>query len=324
MSIDIRPFLHDEAEDWDAFCAGSYQATLLHTRRFLSYHGDRFLDRSLVLEAGQRWLGLLPAAQHPADPKCIVSHPGVTYGGIVHQGGLVGGKMVEALSAICRHYAEVGYEKLIYKAIPSFYHLTPAQDDIYALYRLGAPRIRCDLSSTIDLERRRPVSDRRKRSLKRANKAGVEIQTGIEFVPELWRVLTDNLMQKHQTSPVHSLAEITLLAERFPDAIRCIVGTLDGRVEAGVLLFCMPGIVHAQYIASSITGYDVSALDAIFDYCIAEAKNAGKRWFNFGISTEDGGMVLNEGLYSFKTEFGGGGTLHEFFEIDLQRISNAS
>jgi hypothetical protein len=37
-----------------------------------------------------------------------------------------------------------------------------------------------------------------------------------------------------------------------------------------------------------------------------------------GISTEQQGTVLNDGLYRFKSEFGGGGVVHEFFEIDLR------
>ena len=38
---------------------------------------------------------------------------------------------------------------------------------------------------------------------------------------------------------------------------------------------------------------------------------------DFGISTEDGGAVLNEGLVCFKEEFGGGGVVHEVFTLDL-------
>ncbi len=324
MNLKPRSYKHVDAEAWDAFCGAAYQATFLHSRRYLSYHGERFVDRSLVLECEKKWMGIFPAALQPNDDSCVVSHPGITYGGILHKKELVGERMITALSMICEHYAEQGYEKLRYKATPWFYHTTPAQDDIYALYRIGAQRIRCDLSSTIDLKNRQPVSNRRKRSLKKALRAVTEVSEGIEYLPDFWKVLADNLKQKHQTTPVHTLAEITTLAERFPDSIRCVVGYVDGALVAGVLLFKTSTTTHAQYIASSSAGYDVSALDAIFEHCILQALNEGKRWFNFGVSTESGGHVLNDGLYRFKSEFGGGGAVHEFFEIDLRKVTDVA
>lgn len=324
MSLLLRPYEPCDTETWDAFCDASHQATFLLSRRFLSYHGDRFTDRSLVIEEDGEWIGLFPAALHPGDERCVVSHPGVTYGGILHQGGLRGDRMIEAIRLLCQHYTAQGYAKLVYKVLPWFYHTTPAQDDIYALFRLGALRVRCDLSSTIDLERRLPVRARRKRSLKKALRAGIVISEGSEYLPAFWEVVTDNLKRKHQTSPVHTLAEVNMLADRFPDNIRCVVGILAEKVVAGILIFATPVVDHAQYIASNEAGYDVSALDAVFEHCIATAIEDGKRWFDYGISTEDGGLVLNDGLYRFKSEFGGGGTVHEFFEIDLLEGQNGS
>jgi len=324
MNLALRSFELCDAEEWDAFCAAAHQATFLHTRRFLSYHGSRFQDRSLIIEEEERWVGIFPAALHPSDNLCVMSHPGITYGGLLHTGGLRGERMILALSAIQRHYAALGHVKLIYKAVPSFYHQAPAQDDLYALFRLSALRTRCDLSSTIDLQRRLPVSERRRRSLKKALKAGIEIREGCESLPALWQVVTNNLARKHGSSPVHTLAEMSLLIERFPDCIRCVCGVLNDTVVAGVLLFSTPFVSHAQYIASSEVGYETSALDAVFEHCMATAIKEGKRWFDFGISTENAGMLLNDSLYHFKSEFGGGGFVHEFYELDLRGCQDAN
>jgi hypothetical protein len=320
--VQIRRFAHGHEQEWDSFCAEAHQATFLHTRRFLSYHGDRFRDCSLMLvDADGRTAGLFPAAIHPQDERCIVSHPGITYGGLIHRGGLRGEAMVEALDGIARYYAGEGAERLVYKPVPSVYHRVPAQDDLYALFRLGAARVRCDLSSAIDIERRLPVSKRRRRSFAKAQKAGVQVVEGLAYISPLWDVLEENLARKHGAQPVHTLDEIRLLAERFPDDIRCVCAQLDGQVVAGVLLFDTHTTRHAQYIASSARGYDVSALDAVFEACIGGAADAGKRWFSFGISTEEGGLVLNAGLYGFKSEFGGGGVAHDFYEFDLRTVS---
>ncbi len=310
-----RPYSEADAGKWDNFCAQSFMATFLHTRRFLSYHGDRFRDVSLILEEDGRCLGLLPAALDPGDATHVISHPGITFGGMIHQGALRGGRMIEALEVASRYFSGQGCRRFTYKAVPHIYHRVPAQDDLYALFRLGAIRSRCEISCAIELKNRLPASERRRRSARKAAKAGIEIAVGQRFAEALWVVLQDNLARKHDVRPVHTIAEMLQLAELFPDNIQFIAGVLRGRVEAGVVLFTAPATWHAQYIAASPAAYEVCALDAVFEYCIAESIAGGARWFDFGTSNERGGAVLNQGLYQFKIEFGGGGVAHEFYSL---------
>jgi len=317
MTLNIRPYVENYSEEWDEFCRLTLQGTFLHTRQFLSYHGDRFADCSLIIEDDGRCIGLFPAALCPVQDGVVVSHPGATYGGVVHCGGLRGGRMIETLEGICRHYRLQGLKKLIYKAIPGFYHRAPAQDDLYALFRIGGRRKRCDLSSVIDLNQRLPASERRRRSLRKAQKSDLASVWGLDFLEAFWPVLQTNLASRHDTAPVHNLEEIRLLANRFPDNIRCLVALDSSKVIAGTVLFVTHTTLHAQYIASLEAGLEKCALDMLFDNAISAAVNEGKRWFDFGISNEHEGLLLNEGLYRFKSEFGGGGYAYEFYEIDL-------
>lgn len=319
MTLMLRRFQPGDAPAWDGFVEGCLQATFLHSRRFLSYHDDRFEDVSLIVEDDGECVGVFPAASNPGDPREVISHPGLTYGGVVHRGHLRGERMIRALNAIGRWYRAAGYEHLVYKAVPSIYHRAPAQDDLYALFRLDALRTRCDLSSTVDLGNRQPVATRRLRGLKKSAKNGVEIATGIEWLAPLWDVLTHNLKRKFDAQPVHSLQEMTLLAERFPESVACVCGVVGRRVVAGVVLFETPTVAHAQYIASNEVGQDFSALDLVFDFCIRSAIGSGRRWFDFGTSNERQGRFLNEGLYEFKSNFGGGGVAHEFYTLNLRR-----
>ena len=317
----VRPFEAADAQRWDAFCDAACNATFLHTRRFLSYHGERFADRSLVVEDERgAWLGLLPAALSRDDPALVVSHPGITYGGLVHAGALRGEAMLHALQASRAHFAAAGFTRLQYKAVPHSYQRAPAQDDLYALFRLGARRIRGELSSCIDLAQASPlalpVSERRRRALKKAQRAGLSIDAGAHLAEPLWQVIEDNLARRHGARPVHTLAEITELARRFPDRIRFVAARRGDAVLAGAVLFDTGGVVHAQYIAAGEEGMAVSALDLVFDHEITRARASGARWFDFGTSNEDQGRVLNEGLHRFKSEFGAGGVAHEFYELD--------
>lgn len=315
--IAVQDFDPADAEAWDAFCGDSVQGTLLHTRRYLSYHGKRFRDRSLVVRREGDWAAVFPAAENPDDPGCIVSHPGITYGGLVHRGDARGEHAIEILRSVLAHYAAAGARRLLYKAVPAIYHRRPASDDTYALTHLGARLVRRDLSCAINLADAYPLGSRRRRGVRRAQSAGLRIERGPDHLAAFWRVLSENLAERHGVRPVHDLAEISLLAERFPEAIRCIVATDGADVVAGTLLYDTPTVSHAQYIASSPRGFEASALDAVFADAIALARQSGRRYFDFGISTEQGGTILNAGLYQFKSEFGGGGIVHDYYQIDL-------
>lgn len=314
-----RAYTGADAAAWDEFCATAPMATFLHSRRFLSYHGDRFQDVSLVIEddAGA-WLGILPAALG-REAGLVVSHPGATFGGLLHRGRLLGETMIEALACACSYLAAAGLTNLIYKAVPRIYHCRPSDDDSYALFRMGATRSRCDLSCAIDLACRGHVSERRRRCARKAAKAGVMVSFEDTALAEFWPILADNLSDRHETRPVHTLAEIELLRQRFPAQIRLVAARREGRLIAGTILFCSPRAIHAQYIAGSEASREAGALDAAFEYVIAWATTGGHRYFDFGISNEDEGRILNSGLYDFKSEFGASGVIHEFYDIDLTR-----
>ena len=55
----------------------------------------------------------------------VISHPGLSYGGVVHDGSVRGASMIGALDGISRHYRRLGYRKLRYKAVPAIYGSTP-------------------------------------------------------------------------------------------------------------------------------------------------------------------------------------------------------
>lgn len=313
----VRAFVPADSDRWDALCASSYGATFLHSRRFLSYHGSRFKDRSLIVEDDRGWLGVLPLAEDPHDPLRVVSHPGITYGGMVHDGRLRGEAMVQALHAACQALRAWGYRRLLYKPVPTMYQRAPAQDDLYALFRLDSQRARADLSSCVDLAHPLARSARRERGLKRALRAGLVLESGPQQLAELWSVLTENLRRAHNQAPVHDLQEIALLQERFPQQIQLRVARAEKRLVAGVVLFMTPKCTHAQYIASNAEGQSVGALDLVLHAAIQEARTAGVAYFDFGNSNEAQGRVLNPGLHRFKSEFGSGGVVHEHHEVAL-------
>lgn len=309
----------ERAAAWDDLVSRSCNGTFLHSRHFISHHGDRFRDRSLMIEDRRgRAAGVFPAAEDPADPAMVVSHPGLSYGGLVHDGSVLGSSMIGALEGIAAHYRQLGYRRLRYKAVPAIYHSRPADDDLYALFRLGARRCRSDLSATIDLANRGPVQQRRTRSRRRAEAAGVRIEQNWEEIGAFWPILRMNLSRRHGVAPVHSLAEIQLLHERFPDEILLIAAKIGEVAVGGVVLFATGSVLHMQYTATTDDGRAACATDLAMERAIALGGERGCRYFDFGTCTVQEGRSLAENLYQFKASFGAGGVVYDHYELDLQ------
>jgi hypothetical protein len=316
--LTVRSFTTPQAEDWDDLVHRSCNGTFLHTRRFLSYHGDRFADRSLVLHDRRgRVIGVFPAAVSPADRETISSHPGLTYGGLVHDGSVRGGSMIAALHEIAGHYRRLGYHRLRYKAVPAIYHSLPADDDLYALFRLGARQDRSDLSATVDLSNRGTVSQRRIRSRRAAKAEGVSVRSSWDEIEEFWEILEANLARRHGAAPVHSVAEIQLLHDRFPDQIILITARVGGVLTGGAVLFATGPALHMQYTATTDRGRAACTTDLVMEWGIELARRGGRRYFDFGVSTLSEGQHLDESLYQFKTSFGAGGVTYDHYELDL-------
>lgn len=323
MNFEIQPVvLPQDVAAWDRFVEASPMGTFLHTQRFLSYHGNRFTDASLWILSADEPVGLLPAAISLAADKRVISHPGLTFGGLLHQGNLKGEAMIAALQAVLAYYRAQGLEALCYKAIPAMYHPWPQQDDSYALFRLGAIRTRCDLSATVDVPNRPPWNKKRIKNMKQVEKQGITCRTGFEELPVFWPILEARLEAVHQSKPVHSLDEISMLAERFPDFIQCWVGYQNEEPVGGTVVFnhVQQGIhtvVHTQYMAASSYGATIAALDAILEDVLTWSKEKGYRYVDFGHSNMENGQILNDSLYRFKVKFGAGGAVYETYTLKL-------
>jgi hypothetical protein len=70
-------------------------------------------------------------------------------------------------------------------------------------------------------------------------------------------------------------------------------------------------------MASAEDGMRIGAIDAVLERCIALAGQSNLCYFDFGTSMEDRGTRLQSGLHRFKAEFGGGGVVHEQYELAL-------
>src|SRR5687767_4957765 len=130
MTFRIERYDSSQAKMWDEFVRVSKNGTFLFVRDYMDYHSDRFPDYSFIVWGDNAVQALLPATRVEAT---LVSHSGLTYGGLVfgHDMSLEG--MLELFPILRSELVRLGLETLVYKTIPHIYHSSPAEEDRYCL-----------------------------------------------------------------------------------------------------------------------------------------------------------------------------------------------
>ena len=296
---------------WDSFVRKSRNGTFLFLRDYMDYHRQRFTDFSLLIFHKQSLVALLPLNKE-ADGS-VASHSGLTYGGLITDKKGRAEKVMKLFECLNTWLRDAGIRRVVYRPVPWIYHEMPAEEDLYALFNVCNARLTArEISSTIAQENKLAFSQSRKDCLRKAKRAGVEVMPCNDFAA-FWDILSANLQQRYAVNPVHSLTEITTLANLFSRDIRLYAAYLDNEMVAGTVVYVMPRVVHVQYISASAKGKTVGALDVLFRYLIDEVF-VDKPYFDFGKSTEDRGRRLNEPLIFQKEGFGGRGVCYDTYE----------
>ncbi len=311
MPTRITRYDSTQKELWDSFISNAKNSTFLFMRDYMDYHSDRFTDCSLLFWNKEKLTAVLPAN---INNEALVSHSGLTYGGIIISTETRAADMIEMFTALHSYIKEcLGVTKFIYKPLPYIYCSIPSEEPLYALFRAGAQITARAISTTIDNNCPIGFSTLRKRGIKKANSHGVICAQSDDFC-SFWKILENVLESRHNCSPVHSIEEIELLHKRFPENIRLFTATIEDSIEAGIVVYETSQVAHFQYIAASSVGKSTGALDALVAH-LTEKVYKEKRYIDFGISTEDGGTFLNEGLIAQKEGFGGRAIVYDTYEI---------
>ena len=312
--MEIQRYDASMSSRWDDFVRASRNGTFLHQRGYMDYHSDRFDDCSLVASIDGKLCALLPAC---IEGDTLWSHRGLTYGGwIVPLKHFDVTVMMAVMDAAALWMKDNGIKRFVYKAIPHIYHRYPCEEDLYALFRHGASLTETNISTTIDLTCPLPLDRGNKSGANAARKAGIRVGESSDW-EGYWQLLSSLLDERYDTRPVHSIEEITLLQGRFPNNIRLYTATLGSELLAGVVLYLSMPVAHCQYIGATPLGKESKALTLLFEHLINEYQRLGFRYFDFGISNEDHGRYLNEGLVRQKSRLGGRGIAYNIFEISL-------
>ena len=339
--ISICRYTQNKQTEWDDFVKVSKNGTFLFLRSYMDYHSDRFQDHSLMFyNEKNRLIAVLPANIKTAStltpklstlnsqpstlnsqPSTLHSHQGLTYGGFVLSPEIHISEVGELFRLTISYLKENGICEWNYKQIPYIYHLIPSQEEDYWLWRYNATQKACNMMTVIDFKSTiNDISSSRKRTyFNKLNRQGYTVIFDAD-IRDFWPILEDNLMERFSSHPVHSLSEIELLKQRFPDNIVCCtVKNPDGITIAGTLLFITQQVVRTQYISASHEGKRSNALDYLMLTLIRHyGNNPQYRYFEFGTSMAEDGINLNEGLILQKEGFGGRAVACKIFTINIQ------
>jgi hypothetical protein len=313
MQINLYQCGHQQFEEWNGFVAKSKNGTFLFDRRFMDYHADRFQDYSLMFYDKDRLLAVMPAH---VDGDTLVSHGGLTYGGLVMGPGIRAVQVCEIFRELNEVLRWDGFRRVIYKAVPWIYHQQPAEEDLYALTSVCHARLIIrDISSAIIGDRKMRFSGSRKDGIRKARRRGLIMMESMDF-DAFWQILNDNLTSKYGIRPVHSAEELKLLHSRFPDKIRLYMVFEGEEPFGGTILFLTPQVLHTQYISATPEGKACGAIDLLFDHLI-NTVYSDYRYIDFGKSTSSNSADLNENLIFQKEGFGARAVCYDTYEWTL-------
>lgn len=300
---------------WNRFIDGSKNATFLFKRDFLEYHKDRFQDHSLLFFKDELLVGLLPANRVGDE---IYSHQGLSYGGVLLSSKTKFDDIFYIYYSLLKYLEQHNIYKLHLKLLPEIYTKLPSDEISYLLFKTEASLVRKDISSVIEYSHQLQIdSSNRKRGIKKGIKNNLTIKEETDLSAFWNEILIPNLKESHNVLPVHTVSEISKLRNKFPNHIKQYSVFHENKIVAGATIFETDTVAHVQYISANKDRQQQGGLDVLFNYLINE-KYKHKKYFDFGISTENQGRHVNQGLLSWKESFGARSIVHEFYEISTK------
>ncbi|MGB1269229.1 MAG: GNAT family N-acetyltransferase [Flavobacteriaceae bacterium] len=294
--IEIKTYTAKDKQCWNEFVASAKNATFLFNRDFMDYHNDRFTDRSLMCCNEGRLVAVLPAN---IKGNHLYSHQGLTYGGIVFQDNTTLLDAFEIYKSMLIYLHQNGIESLTVKVIPTFYNQLPSDELEYFLFKSNAKLITRDVLMVIDYNHQLKFKKNRREGINKAKRHGLTLKVEANYDTFWNEILIPNLNKKHNVNPVHTLPEITQLSKKFPDNIKQVNVYKDNKLVAGSTVFLTKTTIHPQYVSGNGDKNKYGSLDLLYDYIINHYRK-DKRYFDFNISSEDNGSVINQGLVFWK------------------------
>lgn len=317
----VRLYTSEDYAIWNNFVSTAKNATFLFHRDFMEYHSDRFQDFSLMVFEEDQLISILPANK---VGDTVFSHQGLTYGGFVFDNKIKLGEVIAITKDVLAFLHSVDIAIFQLKLIPSIYTDYFSEEIEYVMFLANAKLIRRDCLSVIDLTKPFALSKTRKESIRRGEKNNLVIKEELKFDLFWNEILIPNLAKKHNSKPVHTLEEISKLQQKFPNNIRHFNVYNNDKIVAGTTVFVTDKVAHPQYISGNEQKNELGGIDFLYNHLIFDVF-IDINFFDFGISHEQNGKKINQGLLFWKETFGAKTTIQNFYEVqtsDFHHLEN--
>ncbi len=314
MSLTLTKYSSDYEQVWDDFLIEkSINSTFLHSRKFYKHNelNDKD-DCSFLLYDGNKLIALFPANLYEKNEiKILHSYLRSTYGGLVICDETTTLDLIDILTLLEDEAKLLGVDEIIIRPTFSIYNSGLVGSIDYALWKKGYGIKYREVEFAIELDKHPMYASSCKRSTAAAYKKGIVVKES-DDIETYWGILSSNLKERYGVAPVHSISQIRQLQRLTGSQVKLFAAYLEGIMIGGILIFIANRyVVHAQYIASDSRYQEYRPLNATIDSISIWAKNAGYKYFNLGMATEPGGIIVNDGLMRFKEGFGARGVLRE-------------
>lgn len=324
MLLDRHRYSEEWRVQWEGFVKSAINGTFLHSRAFFD-HNERNAadDHSLLFVKKNKLIAVFPAIVYEkGGQKILHSHGRSTYGGFVVDGKVGIEESVAIIDHIIEEAKSIGAAEIIIRNPFRIFYRTISDESDYAMWyrnfkvKTRELEIYVDLRDNIEVIRRR-YENGTKYNIKKAWKF-VTVRES-DDIDAFWPILEENLGAKHGLKPVHSLEDIhKLLRHVGTDYVKFFGAYYEGKLAGGCLVFvCGAKGLHAQYIGQDGSYQEFRPINAVTDYILEWGAQNGFHYFNLGTANEEGGRVINTGLFHFKESFGGRGVLRETMHLIL-------
>jgi len=307
----VRLYTSEDYSIWNNFVSTAKNATFLFHRDFMEYHSDRFQDFSLLVFEEDQLVSILPANK---VRDTVFSHQGLTYGGFVFDNKIKLGEVIAITKDVMVFLHSVDITTFQLKLIPSIYTNYFSEEIEYVMFLANAKLIRRDCLSVIDLTKPFALSKTRKESIRRGEKYNLVIKEELKFDLFWNEILIPNLAKKHNSKQVHTIEEISFLQQKFPNNMRHFSIYYNTKIVAGTTVFITDTVAHPQYISGNEQNNELGSLDFLYNHLILDVFK-DINFFDFGISHEQNGKKINQGLLFWKETFGAKTTIQNFYEV---------
>ena len=315
--IDIGALSEKEKADVDKFImAKNTNGEFINSLNYLSYHGKRFKEDSIVIrDKGSHVIkGVFLATAAADNPTTIVSHQGTTFAGPIYN--LKDSyQTVNYVIRLMLSYYEEKYHNICIHVTPNYYAGQASGILDYVLLQNGYSYGMTALANIIRIENINSEEQllemyetKRRNQVRKVLKSNEFVFRQVESISrDVWERMANNLQERHHVHPTHTYEEINSLQVKLPGFIVPYeVRHVSGEYAAFGLIYKFKNVFHTQYLDMNYT-YAADCPNLLLVHrLLMEARKEKFPVFSFGTSTENAGKYLNEGLWAYKSGYGGG------------------